>query len=78
MIRGATTGKQSILPIEAPPPMDIKGAPVSSRIVDLWSGPLQVRLAETAADIDAAQALRYRIFYETLGARPLPHMRQLQ
>jgi putative hemolysin len=44
------------------------------RVVDLASGLLQVRLAETAADIDAAQALRYRIFYERLGARPLPEM----
>ena len=38
-------------------------------IVDIWSGPLQVRLAERDADIDAAQALRYRIFHESLGAR---------
>ena len=40
-----------------------------NRIVDISSGPLQVRLAESEADIDAAQALRYRIFYESLGAR---------
>ena len=40
-----------------------------ARIVDISSGPLQVRLAESEADIDAVQALRYRIFYETLGAR---------
>jgi len=40
--------------------------------VDIRSGSLQVRLAETTADIDAAQALRYRIFYERLGAQPLP------
>lgn len=39
-------------------------------IVDISSGPLHVRLAETAADIDAAQALRYRVFYEGLGAQP--------
>ncbi len=39
-------------------------------IVDISAGPLQVRLAETEADIDAAQALRYRVFYEALGARP--------
>lgn len=39
------------------------------RVVDLSSGPLQVRLAECDADIDAAQKLRYRIFYEALGAR---------
>lgn len=49
-------------------------AHAQSRVVDIRSGPLQVRLAETAADIDAAQALRYRIFYETLSARPLPEM----
>jgi L-ornithine Nalpha-acyltransferase len=42
----------------------------SGRIVDISSGPLQVRLAESEADIDAVQALRYRIFFETLGARP--------
>jgi L-ornithine Nalpha-acyltransferase len=40
------------------------------RIVDIRSGRLQVRLAETPADIEAAQALRYRVFYEGLGARP--------
>src|ERR1044071_6711141 len=44
------------------------------RVVDIVSGPLQVRLAESAADIEAAQALRYRIFYEIMGARPLPGM----
>jgi L-ornithine Nalpha-acyltransferase len=48
--------------------------PARGPVVDLRSGPLQVRLAQTAADIDAAQALRYRVFYETLGARPLPEM----
>jgi putative hemolysin len=47
-----------------------------SRVVDIVSGPLQVRLARNAADIDAAQALRYRIFYEIMGARPLPGMEQ--
>jgi L-ornithine Nalpha-acyltransferase len=48
--------------------------PTAARIVDILSGPLQVRLAESAADIDAAQALRYRIFYDTMGARPSPDM----
>jgi L-ornithine Nalpha-acyltransferase len=51
-------------------------APAAGRLVDIVSGPLQVKLAETAADIDAAQALRYRIFYDTMGARPLPGMEQ--
>jgi putative hemolysin len=44
------------------------------RIVDIRSDPMEVRLAESAADIEAAQALRYRIFYERMGARPLPEM----
>jgi L-ornithine Nalpha-acyltransferase len=46
----------------------------SGRIVDIASGPLEVRLAEHSRDISAAQALRYRVFYETMGARPLPGM----
>jgi len=31
---------------------------------------LEVRLAASSAEIDAAQALRYRVFYEEMGARP--------
>jgi L-ornithine Nalpha-acyltransferase len=62
MIEGSAF-KPGNLPIEAA----IRCRP--QRIVDISSGPLQVRLAEGKADIDAAQALRYRIFYESLGAR---------
>jgi putative hemolysin len=69
-----TAVEPPVLPIESP--VSIEGATGRhrGRIVDIRSGPLQVRLAESAADVDAAQALRYRIFYETLGARPLPEM----
>src|SRR4051812_24473480 len=52
--------------------------PGGRRVVDIVSGPLQVRLAESPADIEAAQALRYRIFYEIMGARPLPGMEMLR
>ena len=52
------------------------GANGAARIIDIVSGPLQVRLAENPADIDAAQALRYRIFYEVMGARALPGAEQ--
>ncbi len=45
--------------------------------VDVWSGSLQVRLAESIADIDAAQALRYRVFYNEMGARPTPQMARI-
>jgi L-ornithine Nalpha-acyltransferase len=53
-----------------------QSAGAAGRIVDILSGPLEVRLAENAADIEAAQALRYRIFYEIMGARPRPEMAQ--
>ena len=42
--------------------------PSRDSVVDVRAGALQVRLAETAGDIDAAQALRYRVFYEEMGA----------
>ena len=37
---------------------------------ELRSGNLGVRIAVTAAEIDAAQALRYRVFYDEMGAHP--------
>ncbi|MGH7110270.1 MAG: GNAT family N-acetyltransferase [Stellaceae bacterium] len=45
---------------------------LNRRVADLATGPLQVCLAETEADIAAAQALRYRVFYERMGACPQP------
>jgi putative hemolysin len=33
-----------------------------------------IRLATSGAELDAAQALRYRVFYDEMGARPLPEM----
>lgn len=35
-------------------------------------GGLEARLAENAEELDAAQALRYRVFYEELSATPSP------
>jgi putative hemolysin len=49
-----------------------ESAPDGARVVDLRSGSLQVRLAESDADLDAVQALRYRVFYDEMGARPSP------
>ena len=37
---------------------------------EVRAGNLGVRIAETAPEIDAAQALRYRVFYEEMGAIP--------
>ena len=73
MIDGAAA-ERAILPIDPRFSGDAVRRGLQGGIVDIWSGPLQVRLAETPADIDAAQALRYRIFYERLGAQPLPEM----
>ena len=36
------------------------------------SGALEVRLAETDAEVEAAQRLRYRVFYEEMSAIPSP------
>lgn len=38
---------------------------------------LEVRLAETEAEVDAAQALRYRVFYDEMGAKPTPNRKKL-
>jgi len=46
-------------------------APIFDKeIVKVLAGDLEVRLARTAAEIDAAQALRYRIFYEEMKGQP--------
>src|SRR5581483_4331381 len=49
--------------------------------LDQWpvlaaSGSLEVRLAETDAEVEAAQRLRYRVFYEEMNAVPTPAMRE--
>jgi len=54
---------EDLLP-EAPPPRPAPDEPFA----ELRSGNLGLRLADTPAEIDAAQALRYRVFYEEMGA----------
>lgn len=46
----------------------------SDRPVDVVGGSLRIRLAEDVSEIRAAQALRYRVFYESMTARPTPEM----
>jgi L-ornithine Nalpha-acyltransferase len=50
---------------------------VAAAPVDVRSGALQLRLALSGAEIDAAQALRYRVFYDEMGARPTPDMARI-
>ena len=59
------------------PQQQVIAPPEPASIVDVRSGKLQVRLAESAADIDAAQRLRYRVFYEEMGAKPTAEMERL-
>ncbi len=43
---------------------------MSGPFTEIRSGDLGVRIAMDAAEVDAVQALRYRVFYEELGACP--------
>ncbi|MDF1791748.1 MAG: GNAT family N-acetyltransferase [Thalassobaculaceae bacterium] len=44
----------------------------------ITSGNLEVRLARDAEEIDASQALRYRVFYEERAAKPIGEMGTLK
>lgn len=44
------------------------------RIVDGLAGELEVRLTETPEEVDAALALRYRVFYDEMAAKPTSEM----
>jgi L-ornithine Nalpha-acyltransferase len=44
-------------------------AQAGAQFLELRSGNLGVRLAADSAEVDAVQALRYRVFYQELGAR---------
>jgi len=48
------------------------GAVTASAFPELIAGNLGVRLATSGADLDAIQALRYRVFYLEMGAHPNP------
>jgi len=47
-------------------------APSLEGFGELRAGNLGVRIATSPAEIDAVQALRYRVFYQEMGARPDP------
>jgi putative hemolysin len=54
---------------------ELLGPPISNReIVKVVAGDFEVRLAGSRAEIEAAQALRYRVFYEEMQAKPTPAM----
>jgi putative hemolysin len=45
-----------------------------TRPVDIRAGDFELRLAETEAEVEAAQSLRYKIFYEEMAAKATPEM----
>ena len=49
-------------------------APERVPALDIRAGTLGVRLADGPSEIGAAQALRYKVFYEEMGAEPTPEM----
>jgi len=49
-------------------PLPETAPPVEGAFEELRAGNLGLRLAENTAEIDAAQALRYRVFYQEMGA----------
>ena len=49
-------------------------AEAKTRPVESNLGDLEIRLAESEAEIAAAQALRFRVFYEEMSAAPTPEM----
>jgi putative hemolysin len=53
-------------------------SPTRPAIDEIRCGDLAVRLASHAAEIDAAQALRYSVFYEEMKAHPTADMARLR
>jgi L-ornithine Nalpha-acyltransferase len=41
---------------------------------NLRAGSMEVRLADSPAEVEAAQALRYQVFYQEMAAQPSPEM----
>lgn len=53
---------------------DGEGIDLAASLAALTSGSLEIRIGSTEEDILASQALRYRVFYEEMSAKPTPEM----
>lgn len=56
----------------------MESPPILTKDEEIRAGNLAVRLALTSHEIEAAQALRYRIFYEEMQGIPSPEVRNLK
>jgi L-ornithine Nalpha-acyltransferase len=59
-------------------PLGIRPAAGPDHFGELRSGSLGVRIAKTAAEVDAVQELRYHVFYDEMGAVPAPEAKTLR
>lgn len=50
----------------------LRRSPARGQFKELRAGNLGVRIAVSADEVDAAQALRYRVFFDEMGAKPGP------
>ena len=53
---------------------EVLDAQATDRAILARSGALEARLALTPGEVEAAQRLRYQVFYEEMGAQPTPEM----
>lgn len=53
-------------------------SPIGRVIPPIIVGNLELKLAKNSYDIEAAQKLRYRVFYEEMGANPSPQVKRLR
>ena len=51
---------------------------IRSSIQPIIYGNLELKLAQDPYEIEAAQKLRYRVFYEEMGANPSPQVKRLR
>ena len=56
----------------------IATSPIGRVIPPIIFGNLELKLAKNSYDIEAAQKLRYRVFYEEMGANPSPQVKRLR
>ena len=56
----------------------IATSPIGRVIPPIIVGNLELKLAKNSYDIEAAQKLRYRVFYEEMGANPSPQVKRLR
>ncbi len=72
--RVSPPGSRGLLtPFFSPALRRYRAMPIDRRSpVAVESGDLAVRLAQSDAEVEASQALRYRVFYEEMTARPSP------